>query len=98
MPIYEYRCPGCGHEQEAILPWTQCALEQTCGECGSVTKRRLSLPQPAISLETGRDHVLSTLNGENGRGFPCQPKDRPRMEAAYAKGLDLTRPVIGRGI
>jgi len=98
MPRYEYRCPDCGHEQEAILPWTKAMLEQTCANCGAVTERRMSLPQPAQSKETGRDHVLATLNRENGHDFPCTPKDRPRMEAAYAKGLDITRPVIGVGI
>lgn len=98
MPLYEYRCPECGHEQETILLWTQCVSEQTCAECGKPTKRRLSLPHRAISPETGRDHVLATLNRENGQDFPCTPADRPRMEAAYAKGLDQTRPVIGKGI
>ena len=98
MPIYEYRCPKCGHEQEAILPWTQASLEQPCEHCGTVTERRVSKPLPAQTKESGRDHVLQTLNGENGKGFPCTPRDRPRMEAAYAKGLDQTRPVIGVGI
>lgn len=98
MPIYEYRCPGCRHEQEVILPWTKCALEQTCSECGGVTERRMSLPLPAQSKETGREHVLATLNRENGHDLPCTSRDRPRIEQAYAKGLNPTRPVIGRGI
>lgn len=98
MPAYEYRCPGCEHEQEAILPWTQCAALQICTECGGVTERRMSLPLPAQSKETGRDHVLARLNRKDGQTFPCQPRDRPRMEKAYAKGLDQTRPVIGVGI
>ena len=53
---------------------------------------------PARTKETGKDHVLQTLNGENGKGFPCTPRDRPRMERAMAKGLDQTRPVIGVGM
>ncbi len=98
MPRYEYRCPECGHEQEIILPWTQCATEQICTKCGAVTERRMSLPLPAAVKETGREHVLATLNRENGQDLPCSPRDRPRIEAAYAKGLDQTRPVIGVGI
>jgi len=58
----------------------------------------MSLPAPATSKETGRDHVLATLNRENGRRLPANAKDMPRMEAAMAKGLDQTRPVIGVGI
>ena len=98
MPRYEYRCPGCEHEQEAILSWTKAMLEQICESCGRITERRMSLPMPAQSKGTGRDHVLATLNRENGQDLPCSPKDRPRMEAAYAKGLDQMRPVIGVGI
>jgi len=98
MPRYEYRCPKCGHEQEAILPWTQAMLEQTCAQCDTITERLISRPMPAQTKETGRDHVLKTLNREGGRGLPASPRDMPRMEAAYAKGLDQTRPVIGIGI
>jgi len=98
MPIYEYRCPKCGHEQEALLPWTQASLEQPCDNCGTITERRMSKPLPATSKETGKDHVLATLNQEGGRKLPANPRDMPRMEKAMAKGLDITRPVIGTGI
>ena len=98
MPTYEYRCPGCGHEQEVILPWTKSALEQTCSKCGAVTDRRMSLPMPAQSKETGRDHVLATLNQEGGRKLPANSRDMPRMEAAMAQGLNIKRPVTGVGL
>lgn len=97
MPLYEYRCPECGNEEEAIVSFSEATNRRLCSNCGKPTMRRLSLPQSAIIPLTGRDHTLQTLNGENGRGFPCVPRDRPRMEAAMAKGLDQTRPVIGKG-
>jgi len=98
MPIYEYRCPGCGHAQEAILSFNQFGADQFCADCGRKTNRRLSLPQPAIIVQTGRGKVLGTLNNEPGAPtFPGGDMHRPRYEAAMAKGLDQTRTVIGRG-
>lgn len=97
MPRYEYRCPVCGHEQEAILPFSEMDVEQECERCGQVTERRISLPRRSTSKETGRDHVLATLNRENGQDFPCVPRDRPRMEQAYAKGLDRRQPLLWKG-
>ena len=97
MPIYEYRCPECGNEEEAIVRFSESDATRLCSNCGKPTTRRLSIPRLAIIPLTGRDYTLQTLNGENGRGFPCVPRDRPRMEAAYAKGLDQARLVIGRG-
>lgn len=65
--------------------------------CGGVMERLMSLPAPAIFPMTGRDNVLKTLNKEDGYDLPTQRSDRPRMEQALAKGLDLPKPVIGRG-
>lgn len=97
MPRYEYRCSECRDELEIILPMARRDAPGPCA-CGGSLERRISLPMPAASKETGRDHTLATLNKENGHDFPCTPRDRPRMEAAYAKGLYQTRPVIGVGI
>ena len=97
MPIYEYRCPECGNEEEAIVRFSEATNGRLCSNCGKPTERRISLPHTPIVPLTGRDTVLNRLNGVDGQGFPCVPRDRPRMEAAYAKGLDLTRPVIGKG-
>lgn len=96
-PVYEFRCAECRDEQEVILPIARRDSPGPCG-CGGTLERRMSLPLPARTKETGREHILATLNRENGQDFPCVPRDRPRMEAAYAKGLDQTRPVIGVGI
>lgn len=98
MPIYEYRCPECGHEQEAILSFSEAAVVQLCSECGKPTEHRISLPQPAIVPVGGRESVLKTLNKEEGGyTFPGGDMHRPRYEQAMAKGLDQHRPVIGRG-
>lgn len=97
MPIYEYRCPECGHEQEAVLSFSEATVVQMCAKCSKPTERKISCPQPAISPVTGREKVLKTLNKEGGYDFPGGDMHRPRYEQAMAKGLDQTRPIIGRG-
>lgn len=99
MPIYEYRCPSCGNEQEVLLPISEAIVIQICSECGKPTERRMSLFSNISSLITGRGKVLRTLNKEDGYGLPTRPSDRPRLEAVLAKGLDQRhhRPVVGRG-
>lgn len=98
MPIYEYRCPECGHEQEAILPFSEATVVQLCSSCGKPTERRISLPQPAIIPVGGRGRVLKTLNQEEGGyTYPGGDMHRARYDQAMARSLDQTRPVIGRG-
>ena len=97
MPIYEYRCPECGHEEEVILHFSE-ATAQVCANCGKPTERRISLPQPAIVPVGGREAVLKTLNKEKGGyDFPGGDMHRPRYEQAMAKGLDPPKEVVGRG-
>lgn len=98
MPIYEYQCPECGCEQEAILPLSEATVMQFCSNCGKPTERRVSLPHSLKSPIGGRERVLRTLNREEGGyDFPGGDMHRARYEQAMAKGLDQTRPAIGRG-
>ncbi|MFV8835496.1 zinc ribbon domain-containing protein [Aquisalimonas sp.] len=39
MPIYEYLCDGCGHEQEAIQKFSDAPLTD-CDECGEPRLRK----------------------------------------------------------
>lgn len=41
MPIYEYRCKGCGKEQEAFQSFSEEPLE-TCPHCGGLLKKLVS--------------------------------------------------------
>jgi putative FmdB family regulatory protein len=45
MPIYEYRCSGCGHHLEVLQKMTDAPLRK-CPDCGkSQLKRLVSAPQ-----------------------------------------------------
>jgi putative FmdB family regulatory protein len=96
MPIYRFRCPDCLKEEEVILPMSE-RNNRRVHSCGAVMERLMSVPAPAIFLETGRDTVLDTLNKGGGHNFPGGDKHRPRYEQAMAKGLDPPKPVIGKG-
>lgn len=98
MPIYEYRCPECGHEQEAVLSFDEFNLLQLCSECGKPTERRISLPHPSKIPVGGREKVLKTLNKEEGGyKYPGGDMHRARYDQAMAKGLDPPKQVVGRG-
>jgi putative FmdB family regulatory protein len=40
MPVYEYRCPACGREEERLLP--RDAAAPACPGCGAVLRKRFS--------------------------------------------------------
>lgn len=42
MPIYEYRCPVCGHEFESIRPVSRADDPIECKACGKLATRQIS--------------------------------------------------------
>jgi len=51
MPIYEYRCGGCGHHLEALQKMSDGPLRK-CPECGKSQLRRL-MSAPSFRLKGG---------------------------------------------
>ncbi|MCA1799701.1 MAG: zinc ribbon domain-containing protein [Actinobacteria bacterium] len=43
MPIYEYRCGSCGHEEERIVGFSSAVEAVTC-KCGAEARRLISVP------------------------------------------------------
>lgn len=41
VPIYEFRCAGCGHIQEFILTGADREIEMKCRECGGEELERI---------------------------------------------------------
>jgi len=50
MPIYEYKCSGCGVSQEKLQAYTQRKDEVPCKECGG-TAKRLEVNRTSFSLK-----------------------------------------------
>ena len=42
MPIYEYRCPQCGHVFEEMVSLSQAHGEEACPRCGTASPRMIS--------------------------------------------------------
>jgi putative FmdB family regulatory protein len=70
MPIYEYRCPDCGHEFECIQSFRDDPITD-CPECkGESVKKKISLS--AFALKGGgwyKDHYgLKSSGGSTDSG------------------------------
>jgi len=97
MPIYRYRCPECFEEEECLVPMAN-RNEILYHSCGTVMERLISLPRLAIVKVYGREKVLDTLNAEDRYARKDgRPVRSERSQTALARGLDYTRPVIGKG-
>ena len=92
MPIYEFRCNGCGEKVELILSAEKRNYPQVCLNCEGSMGRVVELPCNANIPETGREKILADLNSkEDGHG------NYPHHKVAMWKGLNQREPVTGRG-
>jgi putative FmdB family regulatory protein len=64
VPLYDYRCGGCGHEFEALVPAGARADQERCPDCGAETRRLLSL----IAAPVRAGGVRGTPGGFPGLG------------------------------
>ncbi|MBA3444557.1 MAG: zinc ribbon domain-containing protein [Gemmatimonadales bacterium] len=67
MPIYDYRCGGCGHRFEQLVRGEQTA---TCPHCGGQNLERL-LSLTARPATGGREADYSRLGPPPGGGGCC---------------------------
>jgi putative FmdB family regulatory protein len=69
MPVYEYRCPGCGHCFEKLGPISTRQEEVSCPTCGSPRAQRLiSL---VVARTTGAEPGQSAGGCCRGGGGGC---------------------------
>jgi putative FmdB family regulatory protein len=80
MPIYEYRCRGCGHEfEELILPGT----EPACPSCKSADLERL-LSMPALKSQSTHGKAMRAAKKRDA----AQGKERMHAQLQYEKSHD----------
>lgn len=63
MPIYEYKCSGCSHIFEELVPMKTEGDRLKCPKCGHVGARRLISAFAAHGLENGHIAVGQKLTG-----------------------------------
>jgi putative FmdB family regulatory protein len=80
MPLYEYRCCGCGREFELlILPGSP---PVACPDCaGESVERLLSLF--AVSSESGRQSSQAAAQRHNNTLNAKQEPDKPRIQIEH---------------
>ncbi|HDH57406.1 MAG TPA: zinc ribbon domain-containing protein [Bacteroidetes bacterium] len=72
MPIYEYRCPSCGHLFELLRSFAD-KDEVVCPQCGEPAQRLLSAGTGFI-IKGGRSDIKAVSrrnSGECDRASPC---------------------------
>lgn len=94
MPLYEYRCSGCGKELEVIQKFSDAPLNE-CTNCGGTLERLLSAP--AIQFKgsgwyitdyargNGNDKSSSTKNDSSDKGETKTETSKSSTETTAAK-------------
>lgn len=68
MPIYEYRCQACGHDDERLQPLGAGPPDSGCAACGGTLKRRFS--RVAVKYEGwGFSSTDSLVDRTQGKDF-----------------------------
>jgi putative FmdB family regulatory protein len=75
MPIYEYRCQGCGHAFELLVFKTTVAA---CPACGSEALERLP-SLPAIKSETSHARAMDAAKSRDRK----QADEKSRAQREY---------------
>jgi putative FmdB family regulatory protein len=77
MPVYAFRCAGCGAERELLLPLGETG-PRPCAECGGELRHRFA----RVAVRYGAWGFTSTdkLVGERAGGRPDYKELRTRAE------------------
>ena len=52
MPLYDYKCVVCGHEEEHVIPMASSSEPITCEKCGMRSERIITFRGAFTNLET----------------------------------------------
>ena len=78
MPIYEFRCVGCGHVQEMLIFKSADPVEMKCEQCqGEVLDRIMSSTSYAMGSSSGDSTSPSVTSKSCGPGKSCTTLELP---------------------
>ena len=80
MPLYEYRCPGCGHQFEVLVMRASQAI--ACPSCASESVERM-LSMFAVSSEASRQANTSKAYAYNNTLNARQDADKQRIQIEH---------------
>jgi len=80
MPLYEYRCLGCGHQFEVLVMRASDAI--ACPSCASDTVERM-LSMFAVSSEASRQSSRSKAYAHNNKLNARQEPDKQRIQIEH---------------
>ena len=73
MPIYEYTCQVCANTFERLRPVSQMDAETPCPDCGSDSRRQMSVFSSFSRAESGETRAIAGAGGGccGGGGGAC---------------------------
>lgn len=88
MPIYEYRCDGCGHELEALQKISDAPLER-CPQCEQPQLRKM-VSAPSFRLKGGGWYETDFKSGgkKNLAGDSGGDGGKAKTDAPATSGAD----------
>ena len=80
MPLYEYKCTGCGHQFELLI--LKASQPVSCPSCsGDAVERLLSLF--AVSSDASRQANTASAYSYNNKLNARQEPDKPRVQIEH---------------
>jgi putative FmdB family regulatory protein len=80
MPLYEYKCTGCGHEFEVLI--LKASQPVACPSCASASVERL-LSMFAVSSDSSRQSNTESAYKYNNKLNAKQEPDKPRIQIEH---------------
>ena len=77
MPLYEYKCTGCGHEFEVLI--LKASQPVACPSCASASVERL-LSMFAVSSDSSRQSNTESAYKYNNKLNAKQEPDKQRIQ------------------
>jgi putative FmdB family regulatory protein len=93
MPLYEYRCSSCGHQQEFLQKWRDAPLT-TCTSCGKETFSKM-LSAAGFQLKGSGWYATDFKNSGKPKGNG-EAKAEAKTEAKSDSKADTTSEAKGK--